>query len=72
MKRWVVLVADSKDIDKFHSIFGEKWWNDTEDIYCIPVRFITKDQQEKLGIPNLDWHYYEYLICDPSNFVMSI
>ena len=36
------------DIDILRQVFGERFWNDTEDIRCVPTARITVEEDQKL------------------------
>lgn len=61
----IVLPPSRESSDLIFEIFGDEFWNDTENIFCAPVKEINEVQIEKLkkaGIVNIE--KAQFLICD--------
>jgi len=46
---------------KIYNVLGERYWNDSENIYCAPISQLTDDELKKLGIKN---RRAQYLVAE--------
>ena len=53
------------EIDSYFERFGESYWNDTENIVCVPVEDLNKYQRDKYNFfLNTIVDLYDYLILN--------
>lgn len=55
------------DPEIFRSIFGEFFWNDSEQIYCVPTKCMKLNFDEfveKLELIIPQWKEYDYIIAE--------
>jgi hypothetical protein len=55
------LILTAEHRDKIIDVLGDRYWNDTENIYCAPISRLTDAELEKLGVTN---RRAQYLVAE--------